>query len=287
MDVRGRGTMLVMLLLMQAVATGAPRAQAAGLTEPLTLPALLSTAGPILESRSSAHFILYSEFRGERNAELLDSLEGARSHAMKLLGATEARPIRAPVIVTASRTRLSPLLRTSAKGLRGTLADGSPFILLRVTDDVRPYTRHEVMHDVAFTVWGPTHSGGSWLSEGLATFADGACQGVPNVVVARDVLNERPDLTLMDLSKDFWTMTADHRHAMYVLAASVVEFLWRRDGRDVVRRLWQTGAWPSPDGDSVASPTADLSSEWRAYVRRAAGAREGLTKEQLGRDGCG
>ena len=275
------------VLALPFVASGSSSQPAPKATLLPTLESLLATPGLPLEQRASEHFRLHSELRGPRNAELLDSLEEALTHATELLGVKGAAQTPVPVIITTSRTRFSPLISPSTKGVRGVLANGVSFIVLVVNDSVRPYTRHEVMHDVSFRHWGLTYDGGSWLSESLATFADGRCQGVPNITVARDLLNQNPQLTLADLTRDFWNMNGVHRHASYVLGASVIEFLWQRGGRDAVRRLWQTGDWPSASAASGPPFATDQSSAWRSFVTQRAGNQVGLDMERLRRNGCG
>lgn len=275
------------VLALPFVAGGSSSQPAPNATLPPTLESLLATPGLPLEERASEHFWLYSELRGTRNARLLDSLEEALTHATELLGVKSVAQTPVPVIVTTSRTRFSPLISPSTKGFRSVLANGSSFIVLVVNDSVRAYTRHEVMHDVAFKHWGLTYDGGSWLSESPATFADGRCQGVPNITVARDLLNQNPQLTLADLTSDLRNMNGVHRHASYVLGASVIEFLWQRGGRDAVRRLWQTGDWPSDSAASGPPLATDLSSAWRSFVTQRAGNQAGLDVERLRRNGCG
>lgn len=261
--------------------------QSRRLTQPVTLEALLATRGPTLDQLKSDRFALYSELPRSQTSILLDSLEEALVHATGLLGALPPQSGPVPVIVTTSRTRFTPLLSPSTKGFRGVLADGGSFIILVLNDSVRPYTRHEVMHDVSFKLWGVAHEGGSWMSEALATFADGKCQGVPNIVVAHDLLMERPQLTLYELTTRFWALAAADRHETYVLGSSVIEFLWQSGGREVVRRLWQTGEWPRMAAVSGSPFASDLSGRWRSYVASAAGSRRGLDSGQLRRNGCG
>ena len=261
---------------------GSPR-----LSSPVTLGALLATRGAKLHQLRSERFTLYSELPTAQTSSLLDSLDEALAHATELLGARISPSEPVPVIITASRTRFTPLLSPSTKGFRGLLADGSSFIILVVNDSVRPYTRHEVMHDVSFKLWGAAYEGGSWMSEAIATFADGKCQAVPNIVVARDLLMEKPQLTIEELARQFWALTATDRHGTYVLGASVIEFLWQTGGREVIRRVWQKGEWPRASSLGGAPFESDLSARWRSYVASAAGDRPGLDPERLRRNGCG
>lgn len=275
------------LLSMKCLAGRVEGQEAPRLTMPVTLPALLATAGPPLQQMVAEQFQLFSELPRPQTSALLDSLKVAFVHSTNLLEAPVKRSTPVPVIITASPTRFAPLLSPSSKGFRGLLADGSSVIILVVNDSVRPYTRHEVMHDVAFKSWGLTYVGAEWMSEALATYADGRCQGVPNIVVARDLLEKNPDLTIEQLVDQFWAMSALGRHGTYVLGASVIEFLWQGFGREAVRRLWQHGEWPRDGNRGGALPPSSLTSRWRSYVSRTAGTRAGLDAERLRRHGCG
>jgi hypothetical protein len=251
---------------------------------------LRASAGAPWSRYQSRHFELYTEYSGIPAALMLDSLEEALSHASVLLGTPVREAPRLTVFVTASRTRFPYMMNPQNKGVRAALADGREAIVLVVNDSVRSYARHEVMHSVGFHTWGAQRDGAEWLPEGLATFADGLCQGVPIAVVTRDLLRRQPMLTVQELTTRFPAMRDAHLASAYVLAGSLVEFLWNTRGRDGVRRVWQ-GAEPlvSPGRTvlGMLDPAADVTRAWRAYVERAAGSRQGLSAEALHRYGCG
>ena len=128
------------------------------------------------------------------------------------------------------------------------------------------------------------------MAEGLATYADGLCQGLPNMVVARDVLRQRPTLTSQDVTERFATLAEENRSAAYVLAASLIDFIWTTRGREGFKHVW-SGAdrlWNGEGSSADAfNPALNVTHAWRAHVERVAGSRAGISAELLRRHGCG
>ena len=272
--------------LPTAAQTASVKARAAA----LNIDTMRASAGVPFSRYQSRHFELYTEYPGTPATRMLDSLEAALSHATELLGTTVSDAITLTVFVTASRTRFPLLLTPRNKGVRARSPDGRDVIVLVVNDSVRSYARHEVMHSVGFRAWGAQHDHALWLPEGLATFADGLCQGIPISVVARDLLRRQPTLTAQELTQRFPAMVDVHLASAYVLAGSLIEFLWSTRGRDGVRRVWQgTDSLANPGGTALGfpNPFADLDRAWRAYTERVAGTRQGVSAASLERHGCG
>jgi hypothetical protein len=72
------------------------------------------------------------------------------------------------------------------------------------------------------------------------------------------------------------------RYTAYVLAASIVSFVYARGGADAVRILRRDGI---PLG--VTSVPADsLTTAWRNYVERSAAGEQGLSSEALDAPRC-
>lgn len=270
---------------LSAQSPGARERQAA--TE---LDSMLKTAGPAFRRFTSRHFELYVEPAGPTATRMLDSLEGALRHAYAFLGATAIDTATITVFVTASRTRFPLLLTPTNKGARVKRADLRDVIVLVVNDSVRSYARHEVMHVVGFRVWGGQRTHPEWMTEGLATYADGLCQGVPIVAVARDLLRGSPSLTVAEVTRQFRARTEFDRASTYVLAASLVDYLWQTRGRDGFKRLWQgTDSLTAPVEVRMGfeSANATLTRAWRSHVERVAGSQRGVTATALQRSGCG
>lgn len=274
---------------------GAPRieAQAPSVAEKLAaidLDVMRTSAGAPFRRFQSRHFELYAEYGEPTASRMLDSLEEALTHAYAFLGAPMNDPAPITVFVTASRTRFPLVLTPTNKGARVKRADGRDVIVLVVNDSVRSYARHEVMHVVGFRAWGGQRVPPEWMAEGLATYADGLCQGVPIVAVARDLLRQSPTLTVAELTQQFRARTDVDRHGSYVLAASLIDYLWQTRGRDGFKRIWQgIDSLPTGADSRLGFGTADatLTRAWRAHVERVAAMRTGLSPTALQRFGCG
>jgi hypothetical protein len=253
------------------------------------LETLLHTAGPPWTHSQSQHFDIYLE-RGNGSADrsgMLDSLEAAWRHAVDLVGPVRGEP-RANVFVTASRTRFAPMMSPQNRGLTTGAPDGKDFIIIIHNDSVRAYTRHEVMHLVTGRAWGREVPTALWLTEGIATFADGRCQNTTIYAVARDILDGSPKLTVKDMTLRFGDMMIADRLRAYVLAATLVGYVMDTRGPDVVKAVWQGRATM----DSLPTQKQSLFNEdvdrgWREYVRRKAGSERGIDSLSLRRHACG
>lgn len=256
----------------------------------IELDSMLASAGPPFQRFTSRHFELYTERAGSAAARMLDGLEEALTHAYAFLGAPANNPDTITVFVTTSRTRFPLLLTPTNKGARVKRADLRDVIVLVVNDSVRSYARHEVMHVVGFRVWSAQRVPPQWMAEGLATYADGLCQGVPILTVARDLLKQSPTLTAADVTQQFRERADVDRAGTYVLAASLIDYVWQTRGRDGFKRLWQgTDSLTAWSGARMGLETgnAALTRAWRSHVERVAGNHTGLTATALQRSGCG
>lgn len=272
---------------VSALGAAQPAAQASLRPSALALDSLLSSPGPRWRRGQSDHFVVHVERQARLTpARMLDSLEAAWVHAVALLGAPVAVTPRIHVLVTASRTRFPRLLTPQAKGLATWMPNGGEVIILVANDSVRALTRHEVMHLVAQRAWRPAAPSRTWLSEGLATFADGQCQGTTIMAVGRDLLQVQPALTVDHVMTHFIELWQTDRGRAYVLAGTLAGFLWESRGRAYVQRVWQGEDLMHPPGAFPVSGDA-LTREWRAHVARAAGAAPGIDPAAFGRAACG
>jgi|GEM_PF-2918827 len=256
----------------------------------IELDSMLKSVGPPFQRFTSRHFELYAERAGPTATRMLDSLEEALTHAYAFLGAPLNDPATITVFATASRTRFPLLLSPTNKGARMKRADLRDVIVLVVNDSVRSYARHEVMHVVGFRAWGGQRVHPEWMAEGLATYADGLCQGVPILSVARDLLRQFPALTVAELTQQFRARTDVDRAGTYVLAASLIDYLWQTRGRDGFKRLWQGTDTLTAASDArlgFLNAGTDQTRAWRAHVERAVGIGYGLNLDKLRRFGCG
>jgi len=274
------------------LAIGSIPARAQGDVRPLnpvrlTLESLLRTRGPDWVRHESPHFWIFAErpIREGELARVADSLESAWRHAESLLEQPIDDQPRATVLLTRSRTRFAGVVPVQGKGLWTRLpADGDVILLVR-NDSVRAHTRHEVMHLVAFRAWG-SQRGEWWLTEGLATFADGTCQHTTIAVVGRDLMRARPTLTATELQHRFTELWRADRAMAYVLAGTLVDYLWTTRGREGVRRLWQ-GSDSLDEQSVLPGAGGELTRGWRAHVERTAAQTPGLDSARFRRLGCG
>ena len=253
----------------------------------MTIEALLHTRGPTWVPHQSPHFRIFGErpMQDGELARVADSLESAWRHARSLLEPSSNDEPRATVLVTRSRTRFAGPMPKQGKGLyTQSQSDGDVIVLVR-NDSVRAYTRHEVMHLIAFRTWGSPRSGW-WLSEGLATFADGTCQHTTIAAVGRDILRAQPSLTATELQRRFVELWRADRAMAYVLAGTLVDYLWATRGREGVRRLWQ-GADSLDEQSVLPGAGGELTRRWRAHVERSAGGAPGIDQASFRRAGCG
>jgi hypothetical protein len=245
------------------------------------------TAGPSWRRGESRHFIVYREqpVTAMSLTATIDSLEAAWVAAASLLGQRFAEMPPATVFITASRTRFAPFVHPDWKGLTTRLPSGDDVIVFVQNDSVRLYTRHEVMHFVSLRTWG-WPGPRPWLIEGLATFADGKCQSSTILAVGRDLLKARPVFGIQDVVENFMEMAKTERATAYVLAGSLVDYLWSSRGRDAFHRLW-TGRDSLTDVGLLPGMSGEATAAWRAHVVRKAGTTSGLTPSAFARTGCG
>jgi hypothetical protein len=217
---------------------------------------------------------------------MLDTLERAWQHAMELLGSPNLPGIQAHVFITGSRTRFPGLMTPEARGLTTRLPFAGEIVILVKNDSVRAYVQHEVMHVAATAAWGQSAPNMAWLAEGLAAFADGRCQTSTIRAVGRDLLASRQEVTAQAIMDHFTDLWRTERAASYVLAGTLVDYLWATRGRIGVRRLWQRQD-SLTDASILPGAVGALSAEWRAYVRRVSGQEPGIDLASLQCCGCG
>jgi hypothetical protein len=89
-----------------------------------------------------------------------------------------------------------------------------------------------------------------------------------------------------DLLTSFDSLWRSDRAAAYVLAGTLVDYLWAARGRDGVRRIWQ-GADTLSDAGILPGLGGPLSAGWRAHAARVAGVNAGVDTAAFRRLGCG
>jgi hypothetical protein len=266
---------------------------------------VLRTSGLAWDADTADHFIVHTQ-RGVRfvvqRRAMLDSLEIAWTNAEQILGATVPDVERIPVFVITSPKELPQLMKPPMRGLTF-YARGGPLVVIVHNDSVKPYTRHEVMHVVSSYTWGTrADSANAWMIEALGVLADGVCQGVPNTVAARDIMRWSPNKTAFDFTTRFIESTRVDRAGTYVLAGSMLAYLWEKEGRDGVHAMWPSRVTPKSSPSPLSASTLrdgvtslhttggsffdDPTPAWRAWVLRTAGDKPGLDSASYRRYGC-
>jgi hypothetical protein len=159
---------------------------------------------------------------------------------------------------------------------------GGALVLLIHNDTIRAHIRHEVMHAVSYQTWGWPKD--RWVGEGVATWAEGRCQEVSVIAVARELLRREPALTASEFVTTFNARAEFHRHSAYALAASLVDFVRERDGLEGLQKMWRTG---EISASAESRSHEDITSSWRTFVERSAVGQPGPKTGAFERFGCG
>jgi len=121
----------------------------------------------------------------------------------------------------------------------------SVYVVINLEDEstedaviIKPPIKHELMHMVSMTKWGPPQQNVTWLNEGLATYAENNCNEFTVEQIYRYFL-EKDMLISMDLlSTNFY---AHEEMIAYHQSAYIVQYLITNYGIDKFKRLWQNG----------------------------------------------
>jgi hypothetical protein len=210
---------------------------------------------------------------------IADSVENARRIVLALVHEPDI-PDEEPLELFLVETRddMRRLIGDAATGA------GYPSELTAVVvagDGFRAYYRHVMTHTYLAERWGRRRAG-SWLDEGLATRATGACQGYAIDALAAGYVErgEAPSLDVM-FSDAFDSMPELPAN---FTAASFVDFFQRREGAAAVRALWR-GEAREATGEAPLGPDTDtLWADWQRKLKRVAPAK--LSSAWVRQDGC-
>jgi hypothetical protein len=211
-------------------------------------------------------------------AALTDSIEAARSAALRTLGEAEL-PNEAPLELFLVDTR-EDMQRLMGRPIAGFAQPGELTAAFVAGPGFRPFFRHELTHAYAAVRWGKL-SAGEWLTEGLAALAQGRCQGHAIDEIAAGFLasGQVPPLpALRDRFREFPELPS------YIEAASVVQFLSRERGMGAIRSIWQGGAGVGAEGHPLGADGEATERRWRAHLRSVPPAA--LDSVRLVREGC-
>lgn len=240
----------------------------------------LATPGFSWRSFQSRHVRLHlsADMPASRAGELADSAEHARRAALALIGEVDMAgepPLELVLVET----------RDDMQRLTGQPAAGGGFpneltVVMVAGAGYRPFFRHELTHTYVARRWG-TRRAGSWMDEGLAARATGPCQGHSIDAVAAGYAARGDAPSLDGLTGDFYALP---ELPAYFTAASLVDFLQRREGVGALRSLWR-GERPGVDrSHPLGAGTRALELEWR---RELGGVQPVvLDTARLRREGC-
>ena len=145
----------------------------------------------------------------------------------------------------------------------------SDTVVLAWNDERTLFNRHEIMHVLAWNLWGLAAQPFGWISEGLAVYAQGSCRNHDLLQLAR-VLRNRGDLYGVDrLTQQFWQLD---EVVAYVEAGSLVRFPYEVYGREATRRLWHGGVAEAEEALGVS--LADLEAMWHRHLDTVIPTRE-------------
>ena len=188
-------------------------------------------------------------------------LENSLEHNLGLLQEQhDPDPIRA--LFVGSRDEMAQVVGRSYGGIA--LPDERAVVFIS-TGDGRSATKHELMHLVAYEVWGRPREPHQWISEGLATFSPGRCAEFTLASLAA-LMADTGELPSLDtLVNRFYSVSDVYT---YLAGASFVEYVHGQYGASAVRALWSNG-WIG-GAESLGMTAEVLEQAWRVSISKVA-----------------
>lgn len=239
---------------------------------------LLASTDHKWEHRSTDHINLYlvpGSYPYEHADSLAHDAEAAWTNALRILQERDYRP-RINLFYVGSREATGPLLGQPAWGRTDPFGDT---ILLAWNHERTLFQRHEIMHVVAWGTWGIAALPDSWISEGLAVFAQGQCRGYDLHQLVRSLDQSGTLVPLATLINRFWEQ---QDVLAYVQAGSLVRYVYEVYGIDTLRALWTTGVGQVRELMGVT--LAQLDSDWRRHAARTTASGQPVDWKPA--DGC-
>lgn len=204
---------------------------------------------------------------GSHAATRLDTVSRALAQAAADVGARlgiEAAGDRADVFFVDSREQMASLVGQPAGGWSDARANAAFFV--HDAEGASPY-RHELGHLRSWRAWGDPAA--SWLSEGAAVYAVGACAGRGLHEWAASLDADGLLVPLRELEPFDFARAAPH-----LQAGSFVAYVAEAHGLAAVRTLWSGGLGAAEEATGQGAEALEAS--WRAHIGRtvlAAGER--------------
>jgi len=221
--------------------------------------AALTTSGYHWRTHAAPSLHLHylpDSYAAQHIQEFARKAEAALRHDLALIG-QPSPPEPLELFLVNSREQAKQLTGNSYMG-QAIPGEMSAFFV--VLPGVQPAFRHEIMHALSLSLWG-THRTGSWLSEGVATWAAGTCQGKSVDAIAAGFLREGQLLSLSELAAQFWSM--DELNA-YLTAGSAVGYVARTRGNAAIEALWRQPH--EAPGHPLGHKGAEIEVAWRSYL---------------------
>ena len=225
----------------------------------------LNNQGFDWKTQSSDHFRLYylPASVAEREIDtLIKQNEAYLASHLALLGVAEYDKIIS-IFYCESRDQVKEICSYPVRGIS---QPGSRTVLTIRNGEETGREAHEIMHVVSFDLWGGWEwkraPALSWLSEGLACYADVPCNGYEPAELAAHILkNTENSVPLDSLATNF---RQQPEMIGYMLMASFVQFVRDQYGMELFHALWNEGydGFEKVFGKDVAT----IEQEWHKYM---------------------
>jgi hypothetical protein len=180
---------------------------------------------------------------------LAQATDSARTTSLQLLEMQDTMPIE--VFFVDTRREMQQLVGSPIGGM---VQPGERTAILVYNERYIPFLAHELTHLYTHFNWGGP--AGRWMSEGIAAWVSGPCQGRDVGSLTKGMHDAGELATWRDLIAQFDRLDEVPANLQ---AASMIGFLIEKQGIAFVRGLWTSGDW-----NSIYA----LESEWRGRVEQ-------------------
>lgn len=217
------------------------------------------------QTRETPHFRVHFQpgsYAADHIDQFVKDAEQARANGLEVLGASRFG-FRIDVFHLTSRDQMKRITDYPVRGWADPVARTVLFVRSSSSNQGE---RHEIAHVLSHNLWG--HSidwlTTGWMSEGLATYAGGACSGygIDEIVAYLDQQGEL--IPLDSLASRFRTF---NDLVAYLQAGSFVGYIRETYGLTPIRALWEQGF---ERFEAILGKTpAAMDVEWRNHLKAA------------------